>query len=435
MKALVVCTAALGAWSALGVAPASAQRVIVVDRQPVVIRADPLPITVPPDRFVQADDPTAPARLQEKIAQLGSTDAQLREQTTQDLIRDNGISLAMIDRAIREGGDKLSLEARQRLVTVAQDRFWRTPRGALGIVFWNSVTGIPINRRDRAVIGRTVDKFDSAGKLEMGDVIIEADGRKIEASRNLQSAIVSHDPGETIRLVVRRGDEKLNLDVRLGRRDDLPDAPLDDSLRMRAWNVRAASMMPETAHPILIDVKPGDWQATPVGQDRMNRMGLRQKGADLPGVGAVGGGMPRGADLSLGLISSQKWNPTAFRGNNRALQQQIIWQQQAMWGGGLGWDANGDPLPATPVDRRQELQDLLLMQASLVRDVQRTAMGPPVQAPMGRNPGQLGFTAAENLEIVKRQISAVKAEMIENNEAMDDQKTETTGADGDQPKR
>lgn len=411
-----------------GASFAQQQRIVVNNNgQPVVIiRGDAVPMGLQPDRFAYTPDPQAAARLDEAIVSLSATDAQVREETSRRLEDDRGISLSMIDAAIRAGGDKLPLEARIRLVAAARDRFWRTPRAALGIQFWN-------NLRDRVVVEQTFKEFDSAAKLEDGDMIVEADGRKIEgymARNRLQAVIVSHDPGETIKLVVRRAEQKLNIDVKLGRRDDLANSTLTDDIMARAWQVRSSAMMPDTGKPISTGIKPGEWQVTPIGQNRISNMALRAKGVDSVGVGAVGGGMPRGADLSIDAIS-MRLSQGQIR-NNRAAQQ-ILWQQAGWNNGMMGWDPNAESA-IPPMTRRQELDEMLKAQVKISKELESWAPADPDLTPTDRKLVQGGRDErVKMLSLMQKQIKALRAEMTENNEPLPDDSTATTGADNDQP--
>ncbi|MDP6959243.1 MAG: PDZ domain-containing protein, partial [Planctomycetota bacterium] len=52
--------------------------------------------------------------------------------------------------------------------------------------------------------------------IQPGDVIIEFDGKKIGNFDMLRAAIVSKVPGDTLSVVVRRGDKTITLNVVLG---------------------------------------------------------------------------------------------------------------------------------------------------------------------------------------------------------------------------
>ena len=55
-----------------------------------------------------------------------------------------------------------------------------------------------------------------------GDIIIEADGRRVETVEELRAIISGKDPGDRIELVIYRDDERQTLDVELGRQSSSP---------------------------------------------------------------------------------------------------------------------------------------------------------------------------------------------------------------------
>ncbi len=63
---------------------------------------------------------------------------------------------------------------------------------------------------------------DKAG-IERGDLIVEADGRKIRSAYQAVDLILNRQPGETLPLVVTHGGERKNVDVVLG--NQAPAAP------------------------------------------------------------------------------------------------------------------------------------------------------------------------------------------------------------------
>lgn len=425
---------AIGAMMLAGAAvPAAAQqpgRIVIVEPQPqVIFRGDGMPISLDKGRFVAEEDPAAPARLTELIAGLGSGDVRIREQAARNLEDDRGIPLAMIEKALRDGRGTMSLEARTRLIATARDRFWRTPRGAMGIQFWNGLSS-------RVVVEQTFKEFDASNKIEDGDMIVRADGREIDgpaAQQRLQAVIVSHDPGEKVSLVIRRGEKRLELEVTLGRREDLANAILTDAIMIRAWQQRLGAMIePDRAPPITTALGAKDWPVNPVGLNRSQS--LRRKGVDNAGIGAVGGGLPRGADLTIDAIS-QRMAQGQVR-NPRAAQQ-IIWQQN-VWAGGMAWDPNAEPtMPG--MTRRQELELMEASRLALVRDRERLDRINPGGAnqPVIINRNVPGSTASpsKTLEIIDKQVRALRAEMAEHGEtpdaAKDSVKADPSPDDGD----
>jgi hypothetical protein len=65
---------------------------------------------------------------------------------------------------------------------------------------------------------------DEAG-FEEGDLILAIDGERIERDADLVAQIAQHEPGDRIRLLVRRGARVRSVQVRIGRRSAESDAP------------------------------------------------------------------------------------------------------------------------------------------------------------------------------------------------------------------
>jgi S1-C subfamily serine protease len=55
-----------------------------------------------------------------------------------------------------------------------------------------------------------------------GDIILEADGVSTPTVNKLSDIVASHKPGDTIELVVQRGNTKLTIEVKLGRQPSSP---------------------------------------------------------------------------------------------------------------------------------------------------------------------------------------------------------------------
>ncbi|HKG10732.1 MAG TPA: PDZ domain-containing protein, partial [Gaiellaceae bacterium] len=54
--------------------------------------------------------------------------------------------------------------------------------------------------------------------LQTGDVLLEADGEKIESASDIQRAVDAHKPGDKLMLKVRRGGDERTVTVTLGTR-------------------------------------------------------------------------------------------------------------------------------------------------------------------------------------------------------------------------
>lgn len=360
---------------------------------------------------------SAAARLERLAAELGSSDFAARERASAALSIDYAITLSLIERVLLNGieGQPLNLEARSRLLAAARDRFFRTHRAAMGIEFWRG------GLRDRVVINRTFPEFEAARKLEEGDMIVEADGHTLQgplAQLRLQSIIVSHDPGEIIRVVVRRGDKKIPMEMRLGRREQLEQAGLSEDQLLRAWQVRSAAIEAKLAaaagdapaeEPVRTELTGGQWLVAPVGnaglagQARLNRAMMRQKGMDIGGPELVGGGMPRGASLTADQLNLKLMNGQIR--NNRAVQAMLMpqaWQ----------WDLNADSgLPA--MSRRQELEELARAKVKMTAELRHWDADQDLAPNDRRIVEAARQERAKMLRIVERQIDAIRAEMAE----------------------
>ena len=55
-----------------------------------------------------------------------------------------------------------------------------------------------------------------------GDIIVEADGIPTPKVNRLSEVIANHKPGDTIELVVYRGEVKKTIEVKLGRQRSSP---------------------------------------------------------------------------------------------------------------------------------------------------------------------------------------------------------------------
>ena len=62
----------------------------------------------------------------------------------------------------------------------------------------------------------------SEAGLARGDILLAIDGDMVNTAAELQHVILMHDPGDTLELTVKRGDEELTLTVTLADRDGYP---------------------------------------------------------------------------------------------------------------------------------------------------------------------------------------------------------------------
>ena len=158
------------------------------------------------------------------IAALDAPSLEQRDRATAQLLGDDSISQADIERALAE--DRLSWEQRLRLTGLGLALFAREPRAGLGVQFGTPVEGgAPLN----AVIAG----FPAAAVLRPGDIVRSIDGQPVINTAHMGAIILSHDPGDSLELVIDRPTgppprpgqqpptQRLTLNVPLGRFEDL----------------------------------------------------------------------------------------------------------------------------------------------------------------------------------------------------------------------
>lgn len=201
--------------------------------------------------------------FEDAVVALDSDMLDVRDQASRSLVRliessevsGNRLLRHAVQSAVaqRATDPSLSLEQRQRLVALLRDQFERTPRGAIGIEFSQA-----LNHRG-VLVGRTVPGFpaDRDGLLLGGDVILEIAGVVLPGAEDLidgnfaggmggaaqwamRSVIISHDPGDVVRLRVLRGVSEFEVDVPLGSLSALrQQRAMDDGwVREAAWKHR-----------------------------------------------------------------------------------------------------------------------------------------------------------------------------------------------------
>lgn len=84
-----------------------------------------------------------------------------------------------------------------------------TPRAVLGVQL-----NIEAETASIAEVGE--DSPAAKAGLEAGDVITSIDGNKIASIRDLRAALSQKKPGDTIQMIVKRGEEEVELQVKLG---------------------------------------------------------------------------------------------------------------------------------------------------------------------------------------------------------------------------
>lgn len=370
---------------------------------PVLAQADGLVVGGPGELPQSALPDGGWTELEDLLADLDSEDFAIRQGAFESM-RDNGrITLRSIERALRRPG--LSEEVRGRLSAAGVTRFATAPRGAIGFAFGMLLP-------DRITVGELFDNFPAAKVLEVGDLIVAADGFNLEGPSGrflLQCLIVSHDPGEVMRMTVRRGARKLDLDVPLGSFNSLPQAFLPSNRYPLAWRLRVARLTGGAAAAARVDLPPVAWTGPAVSAQEAELQRSRRKAEAMAGEGPIevaGGGMPRaGRDLFLAMgferdpqlrVVQQVINARNARARviNFPVNQAMVEEPDSL---------------RPPRDPKEDLADLLRIEMELRKQVGDK----PDAAPVVVNPrlGMVAVDARRQLEIAQRLKAAVEAEM------------------------
>jgi|GEM_PF-6985156 len=201
---------------------------------------DPAGSTLTQKTTVRLPASNTDAELSATIARLDSPDLLTRYEAHRDLFQNAAISLDDLVRAM--GRDGLSAEQRVRLEDIAESRFRRSDKGALGVSFMESPTS------ERIVIDAPLTNWDSARVLRPGDVLVSLDGRLIAGRDDVRIAVLSHDPGDEVALVFERDGMIMRSMVRLGRFADLEDQrnTLNLDVLRTAWEARLERVLGNT---------------------------------------------------------------------------------------------------------------------------------------------------------------------------------------------
>lgn len=154
----------------------------------------------------------------------------------------------------------LSPEQRARLIDLAREMFRDSPRAAMGIQFGGTV-------ESGVAVASLIEGFDAFRQLRPGDVIESANGEALSQNR-LRSVIVSHDPGESMTLRVRRtgadgASETQDVRIVLGSFNRLRGGGFIDSQTLdEAWRARMSRSGiagPSAGEPIVSGVDREAW--------------------------------------------------------------------------------------------------------------------------------------------------------------------------------
>ncbi|MBX3388475.1 MAG: hypothetical protein KF691_03355 [Phycisphaeraceae bacterium] len=143
-------------------------------------------------------------------------------------------------------------EQRERLIGIAREIFFATPRGALGVQFGIvrqiGVAGAEEQYEEGIPIDATVDGFDSANVLKGGDLLRSIDSCRIRTNLQCQLETISRDKGQIVQIEIEREGRPMRVSVCLGSRRDLRGAQIPSpELMEAAWKLRlgrSASVQP-----------------------------------------------------------------------------------------------------------------------------------------------------------------------------------------------
>lgn len=205
----------------------------------------------------------AEAGLSELIRSLDSEQWAERQQA-EDALREALADLATLEEALSEIEHELSPEARRRLTQLGEEVFLRSPRPGVGISFSRDAAS------DGVRIDSTVRGFDADEHLKRGDIIVSFGGIPTPDDEQMRTAIMVHDPEDVVEVTVRRDNEIVPVQLRLGWFRDLNPASArqpDQAAMRRAWAMRAAGHL-EAEDPddltAEVDLQQAVWQGADV---------------------------------------------------------------------------------------------------------------------------------------------------------------------------
>lgn len=363
------------------------------------------------------DDPTQAALVESLVQQLDSADWGERDIADTTLRNISLLTLKDLEKILAER--QLSTEQRARLMDIAQLKFVTSPRAAMGIGFFTEVD-------NRVILERTMERFPAFSILQPGDMIVSVNGIALKgplSRRTIQSQIISRDPGDALHLVIRRGAEKLEVDVPLGSYENLTQGGTSLGILIRAWNARINRFAPEVTRASVEGVPENcAWRRVRAGQTRGAGAIAPPTEAAPPGsrftsIRPAGGGASRqvGAD---GLEWNAMGAQVIFR-NNRGIvvDPRRGFAAQAQMG---GFDPFDTPIPA-PESDAQIVKRLESIEQRLAAETEGADDNPGAENVVVRpnpvqpaNPFGASIPPAEQLRIVRRAIAAIRAQQAED---------------------
>lgn len=190
-----------------------------------------------------ADEITLP-EARALIDQLAEDSFADREVATERLISCEIDIEPIVTDKIR-GSGHLTPEQLMRLETILRTRFENSPRAALGIRFLQGQV-IDNMRQEIAVTIENVEAdFPCAATLKSGDIIRVVNGLELPptgGNTQVQSAILSHLPGEEVELVIERDGRRSFVRIPLANFARLSNTQPPPTLVKSGWELRRARL-------------------------------------------------------------------------------------------------------------------------------------------------------------------------------------------------
>jgi hypothetical protein len=156
--------------------------------------------------------------LESIVTDLGSSDPILREDAAARLSQLGASSPREIFDVMKRPG--MTLDQRKRLESAARVPFESSPRAGLGVSFDRA------DEENVRLVGTVQNpNFHAHEVLKPGDILREMDGLVVHTRAQAQAAILSHDPEETIDLLVQRQGALFRYKIRLGSYAQLERGP------------------------------------------------------------------------------------------------------------------------------------------------------------------------------------------------------------------
>lgn len=185
-----------------------------------------------------------PPKAEALIEQLAVDSFADREVATEQLVNCELDIEPLVTARIRSG-EPLSPEQLLRLETILRTRFESSPRAALGIGFLQGEVVDNVRREIAVTISSVEADFPCAATLKPGDIIRVVDGVELPPTGGnalVQSAILSHLPGEEVELVIERDGRRSFVRIPLANFIRLSSNPPPPTLVSSGWELRRARL-------------------------------------------------------------------------------------------------------------------------------------------------------------------------------------------------